>query len=267
MDRKEKSGVNLTTRQLGLVAKWYPFQKEVEQLVPQGKPGRKHRPMLRLERRKGVYLEKRKLLPAFAKSIHVWGFVVGTVISGEFVGFNSAYAYGLGSMIVAHVFTSLLMITVSLTLTELATAMPFASGSASYANAAFHGSVACIIGYAYTFDMVFIGAEATNFVGIAFQTIFNTELQYNVLYWIASVLLCSVINLSPKLTLNLLVCLSAISCLLAVIPLCVVSQNFDFSSVFNTTITYSDGTTAVSTAFLPYGIKVLFYRCRIRYTC
>ncbi|KAJ3080332.1 hypothetical protein HDU99_008661, partial [Rhizoclosmatium hyalinum] len=256
MDRKEKSGVNLTTSTTGAGSKMVSISEGGGTTGTARKAGTETSANVALGKdAKEVYLEKRKLLPAFAKSIHVWGFVVGTVISGEFVGFNSAYAYGLGSMIVAHVFTSLLMITVSLTLTELATAMPFASGSASYANAAFHGSIACIIGYAYTFDMVFIGAEATNFVGIAFQTIFNTELQYNVLYWIASVLLCSVINLSPKLTLNLLVYLSAISCLLAVIPLCVVSQNFDFSSVFNTTITYSDGTTAVSTAFLPYGIK------------
>ncbi|KAJ3398118.1 hypothetical protein HDU80_009248, partial [Chytriomyces hyalinus] len=51
---------------------------------------------------KDEYLKKRKLMPAYATSIHVWGFIVGTVISGEFSGFNVGYANGLGSMIVAH---------------------------------------------------------------------------------------------------------------------------------------------------------------------
>ncbi|KAI8614517.1 hypothetical protein BC830DRAFT_1081924, partial [Chytriomyces sp. MP71] len=75
--------------------------------------------------------EKRMLMPAYANSFHVWGFVVGAVISGEFSAFNAGYVNGIGSMIVAHIFASLLMISVSLNLTELATAMPFASGCAA----------------------------------------------------------------------------------------------------------------------------------------
>ncbi|ORY40136.1 hypothetical protein BCR33DRAFT_719541 [Rhizoclosmatium globosum] len=200
---------------------------------------------------KEQYLEK--ATSSVCKLFHVWGFVVGAVISGEFSAFNVAYQYGLGSMIVAHVFTSLLMITVSLTLTELRQRCLLRS--ASYANAAFHGSVACIIGYAYTFDMIFIGAEVTNFVGVAFQTLFATDAKYNVLYWIASVAVCSIINLSPKATLNTLVVLTTLSCLLVIIPFFAVARNFDFSTVFQTSITMPDGTTGISTDFLPFGLQ------------
>ncbi|KAI9344066.1 hypothetical protein BDR26DRAFT_858094 [Obelidium mucronatum] len=73
------------------------------------------------------FLKQRKLMEPYASWIHIWGFVTGAVISGEFSGFNFGYGYGLGSMIIAHTFSSILMIAVSLNLVELTTAMPFTS--------------------------------------------------------------------------------------------------------------------------------------------
>ncbi|KAJ3398117.1 hypothetical protein HDU80_009247 [Chytriomyces hyalinus] len=203
---------------------------------------------------KDEYLKKRKLMPAYATSIHVWGFVVGTVISGEFSGFNAGYANGLGSMIVAHVLCSILMGTVSLNLTELVTAMPFASGCAAYASGAFNGAVACFIGYAYTFDMVFIGAEVTAFMGVALQALFGTETNYNILYYLVTILVCTAINFHPKVYFNVITVMTVISCLLVIIPLFAVAPQFDFKDAFVTNVLMPDGTITTSTDFLPFGI-------------
>ncbi|TPX67137.1 hypothetical protein CcCBS67573_g07606 [Chytriomyces confervae] len=204
---------------------------------------------------KDEYLKKRKLMPAYATSIHVWGFVVGTVISGEFSGFNAGYANGLGSMIVAHVLCSILMGTVSLNLTELVTAMPFASGCAAYASGAFNGAVACFIGYAYTFDMVFIGAEVTAFMGVALQALFGTETNYNILYYLVTILVCTAINFHPKVYFNVITVMTVISCLLVIIPLFAVAPQFDFKDAFVTNVLMPDGTITTSTDFLPFGIS------------
>ncbi|KAI8612174.1 amino acid permease-domain-containing protein [Chytriomyces sp. MP71] len=204
---------------------------------------------------KDEYLKKRMLMPAYANSFHVWGFVVGAVISGEFSGFNTGYVYGLGSMIVAHIFASLLMVCVSLNLTELVTAMPFASGCAAYANAAFNGVVACFIGYAYTFDMVFIGGEVTNFIGAALALLFNTEPRFNILYYLLTILICHLINFYPKVYFNVVTIGSAVSCLMVIIPLIAVAPQIDFSQAFTTMIPLSDGTVIISTDLLPYGFS------------
>ncbi|TPX67138.1 hypothetical protein CcCBS67573_g07607 [Chytriomyces confervae] len=204
---------------------------------------------------KDEYLAKRKLMPAYANWIHVWGFIVGTVISGSFSGFNAGYANGLGSMIVAHVFASILMITVSLNLMELATAMPFASGCAAYASGAFNGVVACFIGYAYTFDMVFIGAEVTNFFGSALEMLFATGHDLGIMYYLLTIFVCMAINFYPKAFFNVITVTSAISCLLVVVPLFATASHFNYQNAFITPITSANGTVTFSTDFLPFGIE------------
>ncbi|KAI8841053.1 amino acid permease-domain-containing protein [Chytriomyces cf. hyalinus JEL632] len=204
---------------------------------------------------KDEYLAKRKLMPAYANWIHVWGFIVGTVISGSFSGFNAGYANGLGSMIVAHVFASILMITVSLNLMELATAMPFASGCAAYASGAFNGVVACFIGYAYTFDMVFIGAEVTNFFGSGLEILFATGHHFGIVYHFLSIFVCMAINFYPKAFFNVITVSSAISCLMVVAPLFATASQFNYQNAFITPITSANGTVTFSTDFLPFGIK------------
>ncbi|KAJ3220514.1 hypothetical protein HDU81_011379 [Chytriomyces hyalinus] len=204
---------------------------------------------------KDEYLAKRKLMPAYANWMHVWGFIVGTVISGSFSGFNDGYAYGLGSMIVAHVFASILMITVSLDLMELVTAMPFASGCAAYASAAFNGAVACFIGYAYTFDMVFLGAEATKFFGGGLEILFATDHGFSVLFNFLTILVCAVINFYPKVFFNVITMTSAISCLLVVAPFFATASHFNYQDAFTTPIMSENGTVTFSNDFLPFGIE------------
>ena len=60
-------------------------------------------------------------------------------------------------MIVAHIFVTILVITLSFNLIELSCAFPFASGCASYARAAFGPAASCLIGYSYALELEFQG--------------------------------------------------------------------------------------------------------------
>ncbi|KAJ3283317.1 hypothetical protein HDU79_009173 [Rhizoclosmatium sp. JEL0117] len=198
-------------------------------------------------------MNQRKLMKPYANWIHIWGFVTGAVISGEFSGFNAGYSYGLGSMIIAHFCASILMITVSLNLVELTTAMPFSSGCVSFAKAAFGGAAGCAIGIAYTFDMVFIGAEVTQFLGVTLGNMFGiADSRYTIAFWAISVLLCWVLNVQPKVFFNVITLLSAVSVVLVIAPLFALVHQFDFSEALQTVLGDSS---SVTTMFLPTGIS------------
>ncbi|KAI8609806.1 amino acid permease-domain-containing protein [Chytriomyces sp. MP71] len=200
---------------------------------------------------------KRRLMSPSANWIHIWGFVTGAVISGEFSGFNTGYSYGLGSMIVAHTLMCCLMITVSLNLVELTLCMPFASGCAAWAKAAFGGPAGCLIGMAYTLDMVFIGAEVTQFLGLTMTSIFSGDVDLKILYWLLTIGFCWTINLHPKVFFNTITAMSAISVVLVVAPLLVCIQDFDFSLAWETVM--PDG--SISRDFLPFGVMGVAQSC------
>lgn len=100
------------------------------------------------------FIEKRTLSAPFATSLHVSGLIVGAVISAEYTGFSTGLSFGFGSFVCAHIVTCILVILSSLSLVELTTAFPFASGSTSFANASFGNSVAFVIGMFYTLQSI-----------------------------------------------------------------------------------------------------------------
>ncbi|TPX74276.1 hypothetical protein CcCBS67573_g04457 [Chytriomyces confervae] len=195
------------------------------------------------------FVKKRRLMKPFATWIHIWGFVTGAVISGEFSGFNGGYSYGLGSMIVAHTLFSILMISVSMNLLELTIAMPFASGCAAWAKAAFGGPVGCLIGLAYTLDMVFIGANVTLFLGTTLTSI-SSNLSSPILNWLVTMGFCWLLNLHPKVFFNVITALSAVSIVLVFAPLIACWGQFDLSLAWETLL--PNGT--ISNAYFPFGL-------------
>ena len=128
-------------------------------------------------------------------------------------GYNAGYQYGFGSMLVAHLFMTLVVITLSCMLMELASAFPFASGCATYATAAFGSVAACVMGYSYTLELLFQGSQATQFVGVTFETMFSSTPNVSPLYWAVTLTICFCLNLRPKLALEVLAVCCGISIL------------------------------------------------------
>lgn len=77
-------------------------------------------------------------LPRTLGTVHLWGLAVGLVISGEYFGWS--YGWGVSGplgFLVASAVVVALYVPLSLCLSELATAVPEAGGSFSYAQRAF----------------------------------------------------------------------------------------------------------------------------------
>ena len=83
------------------------------------------------------WISDRRLALPFADSKSIWGLIVGISIAGVFCHYNAGFQYGFGSMIIANILSTILCLLVSISLTELGTAFPFASGCLSYGKAAF----------------------------------------------------------------------------------------------------------------------------------
>ncbi|ORY48673.1 amino acid transporter [Rhizoclosmatium globosum] len=186
----------------------------------------------------------------YAGTLHIWGYITGAVISGELAGFSTGYKYGLGSMIVAHVFTSILMICVSVNLVELTTTLPFTSGSATFAKAAYGGAVGFIIGVAYLCDMIFFGLEACQFFAVVLQTAFETSDAVNFGYWVATIALCFVLNMRPKVFFNVIMGISIVSVLCILVPILVFSSQFNAANAWKTIL--PDGN--ITNIWFPFGV-------------
>lgn len=173
-------------------------------------------------------------------------------------GYNGGYDYGFGSMVVAHLFVTILVITLSCNLIELSSAFPFASGCASYASAAFGSVAACVVGYSYTLELLFEGSQATQFVGVTFQNMFFSDPNISPIFWAITLATCFCVNLRPKLGLEVLAACCAVSilCYFVCIFMVMTRANLlnELLSNDNTTSFSSSQQQLTASTFFPFGI-------------
>ena len=201
------------------------------------------------EAEENFYL-RRKLTTPFADHLSIWGLIVGIVLPGLFTGFNHGFEYGLGSMIVANAISCILVLLVSLSLTELGTSFPFASGCLSYGRAAFGGTLAMIIGISYMLEMFFILTTRTVELSNIIIYAFGLTKSITPMFWVLSLVLALYINLSPRIFFGFAVFMSSTCILILAVSIAITIPTLDFTRAFTTLL--NDGT--VSTKFLPYGI-------------
>lgn len=88
--------------------------------------------------------------------LHVWAIAVGLVISGEYFGWNYGWnTAGTTGFVVTTLIVTVLYICFTLSLTELAAAIPDAGGPFAYSFKAFGSTAAFIAGYSTFVEFVF----------------------------------------------------------------------------------------------------------------
>nr|KAJ3421044.1 hypothetical protein HK105_004649 [Polyrhizophydium stewartii] len=192
----------------------------------------------------------------------IWGLIVSVVISGEFSGFNSGLANGFGSMIVAHILITLMVVVLAASLVEMATAFPFSSGCAAYTFAAFGGAAATIIGYLYTIEFITMTAQTLMSLGQTLTQAFELPHELEPIWWALAVAFCAAANLHPRLVAKFNAWMTLLSCMLLCAVLVVEAPSVRFQQAFTTAINSTDASStnatqltepsSLSTAFLPF---------------
>ncbi|KAI9220825.1 amino acid permease-domain-containing protein [Blastocladiella britannica] len=169
------------------------------------------------DRQNAEYLARRKLPEPFAGHWDLWSYVVGIVISGFFVGWQSGILYGWANLHVAFVFSTIMYLALVVSVSELASALPFASGPAAFAQAAFNTGTGAFTGIIYTLSYVVLSASGlislANFIVTLFPGAENVP---TVIWWILISLVLVAVEWSPKFFFRSTLVLSIYSCLLLV---------------------------------------------------
>src|SRR6185436_8652586 len=88
--------------------------------------------------------------------VHIWALGVGAVITGEYFGWNGGLGVaGPVGMLIATLFVCVLYLAWTLTLTELAVAMPFAGGPLAYGRRAVGPWFGFIMGWSMFLESLF----------------------------------------------------------------------------------------------------------------
>ncbi|KAI8929547.1 amino acid permease-domain-containing protein [Entophlyctis helioformis] len=162
------------------------------------------------------YVERRQLGEPFANRWHIWGVIVGIVISGEFAGFNLGLIYGFGSMIAAHVIVTIMVMCVSASCAEMAAMFPFSSACVVYSYAAFGGLASTLLGFSYCIELIMISGQAMVYFGNSMTALTQLPDYLEPVWWLIGLGLCTCINLKPRLFFEVNAYLALLSCVILV---------------------------------------------------
>ena len=120
------------------------------------------------------YLEERQLQKGSAGWLQLAGLGVAIVISGDFAGWNYGLALGgWGGMLVAAMLMAIMYLCLTLTLSELASAMPSAGGFYTFVRRAFGPFGGYVAGIAVAMATVTAAGAIAVFIGAYFEVVFG----------------------------------------------------------------------------------------------
>ncbi|KAI9218897.1 amino acid permease-domain-containing protein [Blastocladiella britannica] len=163
------------------------------------------------------YLARRVLPEPFAGNWDLWGFIVGLALAGAFAGWQTGINYGSANMIAAFILSSVLYLALSVSVAELASALPFASGPAAFAQAAFNTGTGAFTGILYAVSYLMLGAQSMVLLATTVQTVVSDSVNIpSYGWWILISVVAIVIEWSPKVFFRTTLVLAVYSCALVV---------------------------------------------------
>eukprot|EP01100_Stratorugosa_tubuloviscum_P000531 TRINITY_DN1118_c1_g1_i4.p1 TRINITY_DN1118_c1_g1~~TRINITY_DN1118_c1_g1_i4.p1 ORF type:complete len:161 (-),score=48.52 TRINITY_DN1118_c1_g1_i4:35-517(-) len=110
------------------------------------------------------WLEKRSL-KVKANAFYVWSLGVGAVIGGDFFSWNFGLEKGFGSFLIATIVITIMYWCFVLSLSEMASALPFSGGAYGYARATMGKTVGYCVGIAESTEYIFTVASVAVAIG------------------------------------------------------------------------------------------------------
>ncbi|HSJ43092.1 MAG TPA: ethanolamine permease [Euzebyales bacterium] len=193
------------------------------------------------------YLAERKLRRV-AGPVLLWGLGVGSVISGEFFGWNFGMnAGGWGGLLIATAIMATLYATMMMSIAEMSTAMPVAGGPYAFARRAIGRTGGYITGLAVVIEYVL--APAVIAVGIGgYVADISPVFQPDVVAFVAYVIFVAINLLGVKESLRTLLVITVVSVAVLIIWGLAMAPNFSVDNLLD--ITPEDG----GSRFLPFGL-------------
>ena len=135
-----------------------------------------------------------------AGPVMLWGLAVSAAIVGDFSGWNTGLLQGgFGGMLVATLIALVLQVFLSMTVAELAAAMPFAGGAAVYARVGFGRWAGLATGAAMLIEYVCAMASIMLIIGHQLNATFSLMAGLTVsepMIWLGLIVIFSLLNLS-----------------------------------------------------------------------
>ncbi len=140
------------------------------------------------------YFEKRGL-KRYAGVFSLWALGVGSVISGQFSGWNLGMGTGgWGGMLVATGIITAMYLGLTYSIAEMAAAQPHTGGDYSFARAAMGPWGGFLTGLCENVEYVLTAAVVCFFIGTYLSAIFETPPEFQPIYWIGAYILFVGIN-------------------------------------------------------------------------
>jgi ethanolamine permease len=182
-----------------------------------------------------------------AGPVLLWGLGVGSVISGEFFGWNFGLnAGGWGGLLIAAAIMATLYATMMMSIAEMATAMPVAGGPYAFARRAMGRTGGYATGLAVVIEYVL--APAVIAVGIGGYVADWLPLGPYVVAFIAYVIFVGINLLGVKESLQTLLVITVISVIVLIVWGLAMAPNFSVDNLLN--IPPAGG----NSRFLPFGV-------------
>jgi len=192
------------------------------------------------------YLAERKL-QRVAGPVLLWGLGVGSVISGEFFGWNFGMnAGGWGGLLIATAIMATLYATMMMSIAEMSTAMPVAGGPYAFARRAMGQTGGYITGLAVVIEYVL--APAVIAVGIGgYVADISPVFHPDIVAFVAYLIFVAINLLGVKESLRTLLVITVVSVAVLIIWGLAMAPNFSVDNLLN--IPPEDG----GSRFLPFG--------------
>ncbi|KAI9222355.1 amino acid permease-domain-containing protein [Blastocladiella britannica] len=172
-----------------------------------------------------AYLDKRRLATPFAGSALIAGFIVGIVISGAFTGFQTGLLVGWPAMLIATALAAVMYTCLVSSVTEMCTALPFASGPAAFAQAALNSGAGALTGgvyaVAYTILSATVLVSICETLALAFPSSIPSGL-YNFIWLCVVALTTLALHWDPRVFFTQSLLLAIYSCALLLVYLVLV---------------------------------------------
>ncbi len=195
------------------------------------------------------YLEQRSLQRT-AGPVLLWGLGVGYVISGDYFGWNYGLnAGGFGGLVIATAIMATLYVTMIFSIAEMATAMPVAGGPYAFARRALGPWGGYVTGLSVTIEYVVAPAVIATGIGGYVAGMFPTAPGWveAVVPIVAYAIFVGISLMGSRVSLVLLLVITAISVLVLLVWAAAVLPHVDWSRVFD--IPPSEG----GSDWLPHG--------------